>query len=115
MRTVQLEGMGYRVRKAGRFNRHAGYFRQKSRVTAVVGPVGVKHAYLGERRIALLRPGEVLLAERKVSEPHGETEFRAQPLQTGVIHGDEALHYLHLRGSRQLHRKRFRFIERCFS
>ena len=62
-------------------------------VTAVVGPVGVDDANLGDGRVAVL-VGEVVLAELEVREIHGEATVHEEGLEAGVVELAEAVEHL---------------------
>ena len=68
-------------------------------VAAVVGPVGVHHADLGDGGIPLLLVPEVSLQELQVIQVHGQTQTGQQVLQSLLVHGDKALHGVHVVGS----------------
>ena len=65
-------------------------------VPAVVGPVGVEHAYLRHRGVAA-HPGEVGAAELGVVGVHGEAHARRQGLEPGAVERGEALEHGHVR------------------
>ena len=65
-------------------------------VAAVIGPVGVEHAYLGDRGVAA-HPGEVVAAELGVVGVHGEAHARYQRLEPGAVERGEALEHGHVR------------------
>ena len=69
----------------------------KRGVAAVVGPVGVDHADLGDRGHALLAR-KVLLAEGDVSEVHRQAERVDHGLQLGLVELEEAVKDLDVGG-----------------
>ena len=83
-------------------------------VTAMVGPVGVDHLDLGDRRVALLL-GEMLAAELQVGQIHGETTVLDELLKLGVAHRTEAVDDLHLAWHRHLGLQRGLDIQRGFT
>ena len=66
-------------------------FGQERRVTAVIRPVGVDHADLGDGRIALFLACKVILEELQIVQIHCQTEGGQQLLQSSLVHGDKAL------------------------
>ena len=62
---------------------HLGDLRHESGVAAVVGPIGVEHAELGDRGLAALFVAEILLRVEKVGGGHGEAEFAAVGVEVG--------------------------------
>ena len=88
--------------------------RAERGVTAMVGPVGVDHLDLGDRRVALLL-GEMLAAELQVGQIHGETTVLDELFELGVAHGAEAVDDLHLAWHRHLGLQRGLDIQRGFT
>ncbi len=76
---------------------HVPQLREEGGVAAVVGPVGVDHADLGERGVAMLIP-EIGLAEGDIRGVHGQAVAPDEvgKLRRGII--DEAPHGLHRGG-----------------
>ena len=69
--------------------------RQEGRMTAVIAPVGVDHADLGDGGVALLGITEVILTELDVVIVHRQTEFLDEGIQTRFVQADKALQRLH--------------------
>ena len=81
-------------------------------VTAVVGPVGIDHANLGDGRVALFGVAEVGLQELEVVQIHRQTHIVQQIGERTLVHvgkADNRCHagrdsVLYLEGSRLVHR-----------
>ena len=69
---------------------HAVNDGQKCRVAAVIRPVGVDHANLGYRRVAVLG-FEIILTERNVVRVHGETVFFDEVLKPRSVEFDKSV------------------------
>ena len=69
----------------------------KGGVAAVVGPVGVDHADLGDRGHPALA-GKVALAEGDVREVHGQAALVDEGLELRGVKLEEAVEHLHVRG-----------------
>ena len=90
-------------------------FGREGRVTAVIGPVGVEHTDLGERGISLLISGIIILDEEEVLECHREIQRIIELSERRLIHGNESVKHLDIRGLREIHDKRVRLCHRCFA
>ena len=64
---------------------------QEGGVTAVVRPVGVDHAHLGDGRVALFLARKIALEELQVVQLHRQAETGAHVLQRRSVHRDKAL------------------------
>ena len=84
-------------------------------MAAVVGPVSVHHADLGDGGLAALIIAEIALQERQIVQIHSETEFITQRIERGAVHGGEALHGAHGGGDVILHAQRLRQLQRCLA
>ena len=69
---------------------HAVDLGQEGGVAAVVGPVGVHHAYLGDGRVALFLIAEVGLQELEVIQIHRKTHVCQQVGERRFVHVDKA-------------------------
>ena len=85
--------------------------RAERGVAAMIGPIGVDHLDLGDRRIALFL-GEMLAAELQIGQIHGQTAILDELFELGVAHGAEAADDLHLAGNRHLGLERGLHIQR---
>ena len=82
-------------------------------MAAVVGPVGVHHAYLGDGRVTLFLIAEVSLQELEVVQVHRKAHVLQQVGERGLVHVDKAGDrcdggrdgVLHLEGGRLVHRR----------
>ena len=84
-------------------------------VAAVVGPVSVHHADLGDGGLAALIVAEIALQECQIVQIHGETELITQRIERSAVHRGEALHGAHGGGDVILHAQRFRQLQRCLA
>ena len=87
--------------------------RQKRGVPTVIRPIGIDHAQLCERGIALLR-AEIGLAEFDVVLIHGQRVFPHQCVQRLLVQVDKALQRADVRRGRERVEERFRQIEQSF-
>ncbi len=93
---------------------HLVELRAERGVAAVVGPVGVDHLDLGDRRVAMLL-GEVLTAELQVGQIHGQIAVFDELFELRVAHGAESVDDLDLAGHRHLGLQRGLHIQRGFA
>ena len=84
-------------------------------VAAVVGPVSVHHANLGDGGLAALIVAEIALQERQIVQIHGETKLITQRIERSAVHRGEALHGAHGGGDVILHAQRLRQLQRCLA
>ena len=84
-------------------------------VAAVIGPVSVHHADLGDGGLAALIVAEIALQERQIVQIHGETELITQRIERSAVHRGEALHGAHGGGDVILHAQRLRQLQRCLA
>ena len=84
-------------------------------VAAVVGPVSVHHADLGDGGLAAFIVAEIALQERQIVQIHSETEFITQRIERSAVHRGEALHGAHGGGDVILHAQRLRQLQRCLA
>ncbi len=71
-------------------------FCGESGVSAVVRPVGIQHADLGDGGIAVLGIAEIGLNELEIRPGHGKTQGGIQFFQRAVIHGGKSVEDLHI-------------------
>ena len=71
-------------------------------MTAVVGPIGVKHADFGHRRVTLLLALEVILNELEIVEGHGQIQGIVKALKIGFLHRREAVKDCNIGRNREL-------------
>ena len=88
--------------------------RAKGGVAAVVRPVGVDDANLGDGGIALLGR-EVLLAELGIREVHGQAAVGDELLEAGLVQLTEAVEHLDLLGNGNVHLERGLGGKRCLA
>ena len=79
-------------------------------VAAVVGPVGVDHADLGDGGVAALAL-KVILAEHDVGVVHGQALLVAERLQRILVHLDKAGQRFHLAGDGKFHLQRLALVQ----
>ena len=84
-------------------------------MTAVIGPVSVHHADLGDGGLAALIVAEIALQERQIVQIHGETELITQRIERSAVHRGEAFHGAHGGGDVILHAQRLRQLQRCLA
>ena len=84
----------------------------KGGVTAVVRPIGIDHANLGNRGVAALL-GEVFLAEADVGRIHGQPALGDEGRKAGFIEFAEAIEHLDGLGVGGLGYQGFGLLERC--
>ena len=70
----------------------------KGGVTAVVGPVGVQHADLGDGGIPVLGAAEIGLDKAEIREGHGQAQGIIELAQVSLTHLREAVHDLDIVG-----------------
>ena len=85
--------------------------RKEGGVAAVVRPIGVDHADLGDGGVALLLVAEVGLAEGDVVLVHGQTVVAHKGRKTRRIQGRKARERLHRGGDVVVHLQRRRAVE----
>ena len=104
---VAVEGLLHH----GIVDRHVVQDGAEGGVAAVVGPVGVDHANLGDGGVAALI-AEVLLAEGDVRLVHGKTAIGDKGGKAGLVELAEAVEYLDGLGLGSLHVQRLGQVER---
>ena len=104
---VAVEGLLHH----GVVDRHVIQDGAEGGVAAVVGPIGVDHADLGDGGVAVLI-AEVLLAEGDVRLVHGKTAIGDKGGKTGLVELAEAVKHLDGRRIGGLHVQRLGQVER---
>ena len=104
---VAVEGLLHH----GVVDRHVIQDGAEGGVAAVVGPIGVDHADLGDGGVAILI-AEVLLAEGDVRLVHGKAALRNKGGKAGLIELAEAVEHLDGLGLGGLHVQRLGQVER---
>ena len=84
-------------------------------MTAVVGPVGVDHADLGDGGIAPFLGLEVILQELQVVEVHCKTERVKELGKSRFVEGNEARNRCNRFGDRVIDRERFGHLKGCLA
>ena len=85
------------------------------RMPAVVGPVGIDHAELGDGRIPVLCVAEVLHAHCEIRLVHGKTHGSDAAPHLRLCHVVEALEHLDLRRDLIVHLESLRHVEGSLS
>ncbi len=88
--------------------------RIKGRVTAVIGPVGIDDADLGDGRLSVLG-FEVFLAELQIRQVHRKSTLLQKPPQRVFVHCVKAADGLHPGGNFVFHLQCLEFLQRGFS
>ena len=94
VRKILLEGILDRLPVVAIAERDILQLREVGRVTAVVGPVCIEHADLGDRRITVLIICKIVLDEFKVLKCHRQVELCVELHQRTIFHVLEAFHRL---------------------
>ena len=89
--------------------------RREGRVSAVIGPIGVDHANLGQRRVALLFLSEIALEKSEIIQVHRKAEAIEQLFQFPTRHPAKAFYDLNISRCRVCDIQRLRFFQRSFS
>ena len=85
--------------------------RRERRMAAVVRPIRVDDAKLRDRRLTLLRRGEILLAELQILQTHGKAALFQQISERRHIHAAESRKRLHVGRLFDLLRERRRLLQ----
>ena len=93
---------------------HAVYDSKESSVAAVIRPVGVDHANLGYRRVAVLG-FEIILTERNVVRVHGETVFFDEVLKPSSVEIDKSVESSDFGRNVVFHGERLGLFETCLA
>ena len=94
---------------------HAVDLGQEGGVAAVVGPVGVHHAHLGDGRVALFLVAEVGLQELEIIQIHRKPHVLEQVGERSLIHIDKAGDRRDRGRDRVLDLERCRLVHRGFA
>ena len=94
---------------------HTVYNRIEGRVTAVIGPVGIQNADLGDGWITLFFIPEIGLAKGNIVCVHGEAVLTDKVLQRTAVECTEAVQRGNFSGYFILYAQRGRFLQRCFT
>ena len=84
-------------------------------VTAMIGPVGIQHANLGNGRVSLLIVREIILNEFEILEGHRQVEGLIEILQRVLVHLDKSVKYLHICRLFKAHHEGFRLLGGTFT
>ena len=84
----------------------------KGGVAAMIGPVGVHDADLGDGGVPLFLVPEVILQKLQVVDVHGQAQLLQQRPQAGLVQGGEARHRFHGLGPGIFHGQGLGFVQR---